>query len=189
MSTLTIPNSFTAGTTALSASVNANFTAIATWANGNVDSTNIGSFGIYASQIIPTSVATATFGGTQNYTFPASLVLANTTATAISSAATGSTAGLSLNSTNGTITVATPIVNFQLSGVTKALVAVDGGFAPGAGTGTGPGTAKYYSGSGAPTFSAPNGSLYTRYDSTTVLYVNTSGASSSGTTWTAVTVP
>ena len=54
------------------------------------------------------------------------------------------------------------------------------------------GTAGIYSGTGVPTFSAPNGSLFMRYDgatSSTCLYVNTSGASTSGTTWTAVTVP
>ena len=58
-----------------------------------------------------------------------------------------------------------------------------------AGSGTSVGTAAFCSGSGAPTFAAPNGTLYTRYDSTTVLYVNTSGASTTGTTWTAIAVP
>ena len=45
----------------------------------------------------------------------------------------------------------------------------------------------FYVGVGAPTFSAANGSIYVRYDGTTggtLLYVNTSGASTSGTTWT-----
>jgi fibronectin-binding autotransporter adhesin len=42
MSTLSIPNSFVASTTILSAQVNANFSAIAAWANGNIGSDNIG---------------------------------------------------------------------------------------------------------------------------------------------------
>jgi hypothetical protein len=56
------------------------------------------------------------------------------------------------------------------------------------GNGTANGTAGYYSGTGAPTFSAPNGSQYLRYDGAmgTRRYVNQSGASSSGTTWVAV---
>ena len=46
----------------------------------------------------------------------------------------------------------------------------------------------FYAGTGAPTFSAANGSMYLRYDggSMTRWYANTSGASTSGTTWTAV---
>jgi len=59
------------------------------------------------------------------------------------------------------------------------------------GTGSAPALIGHYWGIGAPTFSAPNGTLYSRYDgaASTTLYVNTSGASTSGTTWTAVTVP
>lgn len=46
-----------------------------------------------------------------------------------------------------------------------------------------------YSGTGAPTFSAPAGSLYLRQNAAlSVPYVNTS-ASSPGATWTAITVP
>ncbi len=41
--TLTIPNSFTAGTGIQSVPVNQNFTAIANWANGNIDNSNIAS--------------------------------------------------------------------------------------------------------------------------------------------------
>jgi hypothetical protein len=67
--------------------------------------------------------------------------------------------------------------------------------APGAttpGTGSAPAVASLYWGIGVPTFSAPNGSLYARFDgpaASTTLYVNTSGASTTGTTWSAVTVP
>jgi hypothetical protein len=50
------------------------------------------------------------------------------------------------------------------------------------------GTSAIYSGTGSPSFSAPNGSLYLRYDggAGAHLYINTSGASSSGSTWSAV---
>lgn len=50
----------------------------------------------------------------------------------------------------------------------------------------------FYTGVGVPTFSAPNGSMYTRFDSATVgarWYVNTSGVSTVGTTWTALAAP
>lgn len=64
MSTLTIPNPIVAGTPINSSPVNANFAAIATWANGNVDNSNIGALGLYASQIKPLTAAQATFGAT-----------------------------------------------------------------------------------------------------------------------------
>lgn len=69
------------------------------------------------------------------------------------------------------------IVGANLVGLGSNSVAVGGGTAPG-----------FYSGTGAPTFSAPNASIYLRYDGTpgsTIFYINTSGASTSGTTWTA----
>jgi hypothetical protein len=60
----------------------------------------------------------------------------------------------------------------------------------GAGTGAEPNFVGVAYGTGAPTFSAPNGTLYSRKDgvhgSTTLLYVNTSGANTIGTTWTAL---
>lgn len=64
MSTLTIPNSIVAGTPINSNPVNVNFAAIATWANGNVDNTNIGAGGIFASQIKATVAGQAQFGAT-----------------------------------------------------------------------------------------------------------------------------
>lgn len=55
-----------------------------------VDNTQIGSAGIYASQIIPTTVGRATFGGTIGYTFPAGLTIAGfTTAGVVTNSATG----------------------------------------------------------------------------------------------------
>lgn len=53
------------------------------------------------------------------------------------------------------------------------------------------GKAGFFSGVGVPSFSAPNSSLYLRYDGGTTVhwYINTSGASTSGTTWTAVALP
>jgi hypothetical protein len=51
-----------------------------------------------------------------------------------------------------------------------------------------PGGNRVYAGTGAPTFNALNGSIYLRSDGTPgtdTFYVNTSGASTTGTTWTA----
>lgn len=63
----------------------------------------------------------------------------------------------------------------------------------GAGTGANPTFGAVAFGVGVPTFRAPNGQLYVRFDGTaagtTILYINTSGASTIGTTWTAVAVP
>ena len=68
--TVTVPNFFVNGTVIDANQMNANFSALTTWANGNVDHTNVGSGGIFASQIIPDSTAHATFGGAIAYTFP-----------------------------------------------------------------------------------------------------------------------
>ena len=74
------------------------------------------------------------------------------------------------------------VVGTSAVGIGSNSVTVQSGTAPG-----------FYSGTGAPTFSAPNGSEYSRYDGTygvagtgSLHYVNTSGASTSGTTWTDV---
>jgi hypothetical protein len=77
-----------------------------------------------------------------------------------------------------------------LSGAGPVSLQATGSLQPGhAGTN---GNSVIYSGTGVPSFSATNGSLFLRYDgatASTVFYVNTSGASSSGTTWSAVTIP
>lgn len=49
--------------------LNPNLQTIYSWANGGVDNTNIGSAGIFASQLKPTNTAQATFGGVFGYTF------------------------------------------------------------------------------------------------------------------------
>ncbi len=69
----------------------------------------------------------------------------------------------------------------------KRLLSVDGVF-PGVPGGYGGVTAGFYSGVGVPAFSATNGSQFLRYDGGTGArrYVNTSGANTSGTTWTAI---
>lgn len=74
----TIPNTFTAGTAAVASQVNANFTSLQSCAN-NIDHTNMGAAGIYASQIIPDSTAHATFGGVVEYAFPTTIALASLT--------------------------------------------------------------------------------------------------------------
>jgi hypothetical protein len=70
---------------------------------------------------------------------------------------------------------------------------VPSGLSVGAGTGAAPNFVGVAFGVGAPTFRAPNGTLYARFDGTaggtTLLYVNTSGASTIGTTWTALVTP
>lgn len=68
-SSLNIPNSFTAGTTIQSALMNANFTSISSWANGNIDDTNLGAVGIQPLHVKCASIAQCTFGSAQTYIF------------------------------------------------------------------------------------------------------------------------
>lgn len=68
MPTLTYPYTFVNGTVADATQVDANFNAVGTIING-LDYANIGGAGIYASQIIPTAVGFAQFGGSFGYTF------------------------------------------------------------------------------------------------------------------------
>jgi hypothetical protein len=72
-------------------------------------------------------------------------------------------------------------VDYTVANITRL-----GGVCPGNGTTgyTGPSPC-IFGGTGAPTFSAPNASQYDRYDGSTGarIYFNTSGASTSGTTW------
>lgn len=75
--TCTIPYTFSNGTAAQAAQVNSNFTSLQSCAN-NIDFNNIGTSGIYASQIIPGSSAQATFGGSQPYTLPNALTVNGT---------------------------------------------------------------------------------------------------------------
>jgi hypothetical protein len=68
VSTLSIPNVFVNGTTINASPFNTNFNAVATAVN-NIDATNIGTVGLYASNLLPGTSAQATFGGTAGYTF------------------------------------------------------------------------------------------------------------------------
>lgn len=69
-----IPFTFTNGVSTLDATTtNANnnhFQSCST----TVDNSQIGVLGIYASQVIPTSLVQATFGGAFNYTFPSAII-------------------------------------------------------------------------------------------------------------------
>lgn len=66
--TCTVPNTFVNGTPSDATQVNANFSALQSCGN-SIDHNNIGILGIYATQIIPTSVGQAIFGGMYGYTF------------------------------------------------------------------------------------------------------------------------
>jgi hypothetical protein len=65
---VTKPFIFSPNTTIYSSQVNADFDTLYSVINGGLDNTNIGSAGIFASQIIPTNTAQATFGGALGYT-------------------------------------------------------------------------------------------------------------------------
>lgn len=85
---------FTNGEVLTQAAMNANPNALTAWST-NIDNTNIGSAGLFATNLKPTTGAQATFGGSVSYTFPAGVL-----------ATTGGTAGyVSPNYTNtGSVT-------------------------------------------------------------------------------------
>lgn len=74
MPVLTYPYVFANGTIADANQVNSNFNAALAVING-IDYANVGPNGFMASQIIPSSIAQAIFGGTFAYTFPAGLLV------------------------------------------------------------------------------------------------------------------
>ena len=68
---------FAPSTTILSAVMNNNFIAVQTAVN-NVDNSQVGPLGFYASQLIPTNGTQATFGGAQGYAFANGLSVGTT---------------------------------------------------------------------------------------------------------------
>lgn len=72
--TCSVPNTFTNGTTADASQVNANFSSLQTCGN-NIDHNNIGAAGIYATQIVPTTVGQSIFGGSVTYQFSNGLIV------------------------------------------------------------------------------------------------------------------
>jgi hypothetical protein len=71
-----VNNIFVNGTVAQAGLVNQNFANSVTCAS-NIDNSNIGAAGIFASQIIPTNSSQATFGGSQNFLFPNNIIVTN----------------------------------------------------------------------------------------------------------------
>jgi hypothetical protein len=105
----------------------------------------------------------------QNTAVGALSLVANTTG--------GSNTALGYNTSTAAITDTNEIViGAGVVGIGSNSIAIGGATIAG-----------HYSGTGVPTFSAPNSSVYFRYDGGTGsrMYINTSGPSSSGTTWTA----
>lgn len=100
-SSCSVPNVFVNGSVADATQVNANFSSLVNCGN-NIDNTNIGANGIYASQIKPTSSGQATFGGTQAYTFANGLTVnGGLTLGSVLSIANGGTGSATANLTAG----------------------------------------------------------------------------------------
>ena len=109
-----VPNSFSNGAVINAAPFNANFTALVTCTQ-NIDNTNIGAAGIYASQVIPLTVGEATFAGSLYYTFPLGFV--------IGTANSATTQGIRLgNGVSGLTVIDTSPVS--VSGVSSALLRI-----------------------------------------------------------------
>ena len=83
---------------------NSNFVTLVA-AFSNIDYTNIGAAGIYASQLKPTSASAATFGGSQTYTFPVGVAMA------------GPLTGVTSLTMNGALT---GVTSFSITGAFEA---------------------------------------------------------------------
>lgn len=100
-----LPYTFTNGTSTIDATTtNANNNALRTCVT-TIDATQIGTGGIYASQIIPTTNAQATFGGTQPYAFPTTAAF-NAGLTSTTGTFTGAVTAAGLSSTTGAFSAA-----------------------------------------------------------------------------------
>jgi hypothetical protein len=99
----TVPYVFNSGTIINATPFNSNFSALQACGN-SIDNSNIGSAGLYASNLLPTTSGQATFGGLQPYTFPNSLT-ANAGSTTVvpvtANGASGQTADLADYDVNG----------------------------------------------------------------------------------------
>lgn len=96
MPVLSIPFVFTNGTTADGNQVDADFNTVQNVVNG-LDFANVGVNGFFANQIIPTTLAQATFGGSVAYNFPSGLSVTGTLST--SGGLTISSGGLNVTGT------------------------------------------------------------------------------------------
>ena len=138
-----VPYTFSNGTAADATQVNANFSALVTCAN-SIDNTNI-SGALFASQIAPTTIAEATFGGSIDYRFPLGIDLG--TPLSVANGGTGTTtpglvAGTNVTITgdwpNQTVNATTPsgVVCYSASGSacggSPHMVTVSGSFTPSA---------------------------------------------------------
>jgi hypothetical protein len=91
MSTFSQFHVWATGETITAALLNGEIASIVT-AGNNIDNNNIGTLGIYASQIKPTSGAQATFGGTNTYTFIAGEVVSSNNDASVPLAINGNSA-------------------------------------------------------------------------------------------------
>jgi hypothetical protein len=93
-------NGISTGSTASASQINSNFASLQSCGN-NIDSNNIGSGGIFASQIKPTNTTQATFGGSYTYTFPTTIATSAGVNTGVFGTASG---GLNYGVDTGTNT-------------------------------------------------------------------------------------
>jgi hypothetical protein len=125
-------HTFVTGETLTAATLNSNPVTFSGCLS-NIDDTNIGAAGFYASQLNPGTSGQATFGSSQNYTFPAGLAVTGTLSsgglTASSLTTTGSItdgANLGVGGTLG-VTGATSLAGLSASSLTTTGSISDGG--------------------------------------------------------------
>jgi hypothetical protein len=117
VSLLTIPNTFVTGTVIAAAPFNGNFSAVATAVN-NIDNTNIGAAGLFASNLLPATLAQATFGGAQVYTFPAGIAVGGPLTAATTGAFSGalSIGGAFTGATSGAFSSTLSALSLAING-------------------------------------------------------------------------
>jgi hypothetical protein len=163
--------------------------------SGQINLSNSGTFvsGTTGAVVVKSIAQNAIGVGANGITNPVLKVDASATSVATGLAVTGAAAasGVALaalsSGTNENLTLSAK--GSGTVAINSAVVATAGGAAA-SGVQYGSIGVGVYTGTGAPTFSAMNGSIYTDSNATTTttrIYVNKSGAGTAGTTWTALT--
>ena len=126
--TCTLPNTLTNGTVVDATALMGNFTSLQACGN-NIDTNNIGTTGVYATQIKPLATLQAIFGGTVAYTFSNGLtvnVLTLGTPLTTANGGTGNAIGTATN-VSGVVGVVNGGTGVTASGTTGNVLTSSGG--------------------------------------------------------------
>ena len=130
MSILSIPNTIEAGQPIRATPLRENFTAVQTWANGNITADNIGDLSVTSAKLAPLSVTNAKLAGSITPDKLASSIAVYTTGPESSEALTISVASTYVDVPDTTIDAFTPAVDSILLCSGYVMVATGDGTTP-----------------------------------------------------------